>query len=296
MRADSSRSSDSTAGDGGGDCGDFSANASKATPAGRARRSSFQQHSGSDDDPTVLMCGCLGPTGVATLFHDLLLRMVPCTTSYSTGVTGTVLAPTERRCFASVLGPAAAKHAARIAHCQTRRRRYFCARMPNIVCQAIFHRQADASSLARRPGPQLARHSAVSVAAADVAIRPGFLWRSDAASPSPAAEADLSQPHAFTAADDSLSGGGGSSSGSTSTRAANVEQQTRGDAAAAGLTADCQDVACVIGHFGGAPGSTFASTPPCAECSPSTLTLPSRRRRRCAFRQPSCSSLAARAV
>jgi hypothetical protein len=31
--------------------------------------------------------------------------------------------------------------------------------------------------------------------------------------------------------------------------------------AAAGPTLDCQDAACVIGHFGGAPGCTFAGEP-----------------------------------
>ncbi len=58
MRADSSRSSDGTASGGGGLSGDGGA----TTPARWSRQGS-SQHSASDEDPTVLMCGCLGPTG-----------------------------------------------------------------------------------------------------------------------------------------------------------------------------------------------------------------------------------------
>ena len=108
----------------------------------------------------------------------------------------------------------------------------------------------------------------MSVAAADVAIRPGFLWRPDSASPShEAAGADPSQPHAATAADSNLPRGGVSASEPVFPWTGSVAQQDGGDAAGPGLTADCQDVACVIGHFGGAPGSTFAGAAPCAERS-----------------------------
>ncbi len=105
MRADSSRSSDSTAGDG-GDGGGLAAHERKAGPAGRSRRSSFQ-HSGSDDDPTVLMCGCLGPTGAATLLHALFPCTVPCATCWPNGISEatSMLVPSERGCVTSADAP-----------------------------------------------------------------------------------------------------------------------------------------------------------------------------------------------
>ena len=113
MRADSSRSSDSTAGDSGGDNGGFARSDRKATTAGRSRPSSFQ-HSAWDEDPTVLMCGCLGPTGVATLYRDLLPGMVACAIPCSAGFAINMLAPSERGC-ASVgrCGALLRRHAAR---------------------------------------------------------------------------------------------------------------------------------------------------------------------------------------
>ena len=106
-----------------------------------------------------------------------------------------------------------------------------------------------------RSGPQPARQAAVSVAAADVAIRPGFLWSPQAAAPSQYA-ADPTQPQrrSSASADDRNSHQRGEVQPDLTGR------QEQAAAATAGITPDCQDVACVIGHFSGAPGSTFAGT------------------------------------
>ena len=259
MRADSSRSSDSTAGDA-GDGGGLAANGGGAAmPASRSRQTGYQ-HSASDEDPTVLMCGCFGPTGMRPLLLRLVsLAMLSWATLIFMGICWGPCMP-ERQSIASAN---AAKHAASLQTANAAGGTTMSC-MPHVPIRDGSARQADAISLLSQAGPQLARHAAVSVAAADVAIRPGFLWRSpDAASPSHhAAEPDQPQPRQT----DGDMQGDRSPSGCASPRGASIDDQQRQAAeAAAALTADCQDVACVIGHFGGAPGSTFAGKPPRAE-------------------------------
>ena len=115
MRADSSRSSDSTAGDAGdGGGGGLATNhGGVPTPAGGSRDTS-SQHSASDEDPTILMCGCLGPAGEASLLrhmiprHDGAQKLIACI-GISAGI---MLAP--RACFPGWMRHNEPDHAARI--------------------------------------------------------------------------------------------------------------------------------------------------------------------------------------